>query len=696
MRVSYQWLKDYLPHLPPPARTAELLTLKSFSVERQERLGSDTVLDVEIFPNRPDALSHEGIARELAVITGSELTLSHPPALTAPKLSPRQLALTISAKSAVPRYSALLVEGITIAPSPSWMQERLAAVGVRPVNNVVDITNYIMLECGQPLHAFDYEKIEGRVFKIREAKEGEKLITLDETERILPKGAIVVEDKKGLMDLAGIMGGMRSGVASDTYTILLHAIALDGSRIRAVERALGMRTEASLRYAYGVDPEGTWRALERAGGLLMELCGKDVRVKAKIDLYPKPAPAHAIPFSAERASSLLGVAVTAEYAGEVLTRLGCRIESRKGAMHVHPPSYRPDLVLEEDLIEEVGRIYGYDKIPAAFPEAALIPPARNDRLWWEDMVRDILVGAGFTELMQYVFTGKSQTEAHYPRASLLALKNPVSDEKYYLRPTLIFGVLQVIAQHIHTAKHLAVFEIGNVFHRGQEKTVHGAVEESPRCVFALAHTGGGREGDEFYEARGVLDMLTGKLGIADFYLREFGAVSSRSSAKAAGAHTTPRTLWHPSRSAEIHVGETVVGCIGEIHPALLAQYKIPFRVAVGDLGLHELFQFSVEDLRYKVYSKYPSAIRDVSVLVPPRTKAEDVLNIIEHTGGEHVRDVDLFDLYAGPELPEGRKSFAFHIVYQSDERTLMDAEVDESFRKVISALENCGWEVRKG
>ncbi|MBI4128410.1 MAG: phenylalanine--tRNA ligase subunit beta [Parcubacteria group bacterium] len=686
MLVSYQWLKEYVRDMPSPEKLQDLLTRHSFEVSGMPSVGDDTVFSIDVLPNRADALSHRGIAREIAAITATNVALPNPPQMKIPKMRVRDLRVEDATKSGVLRYTALYIEGLHVGPSPEWMQKRLAASGVRPLNVIVDVTNYAMLDTGQPFHAFDYAKIQGKLLRIRGARKGEKMTTLDGESRELPPGALIIEDKKQIIDLAGIMGGAESAVDGATNAIVLQAAVFDPARIRQTEKEMHHRTEASFRYGYGVDPELAPQRLCAAAELLLRCGGPDARIQGIIDQYPRPQRPRVISVSLENTSRLLGMPIEAKRAEGILTRLGCDVEINGDMMAVRPPSFRKDLAIPEDISEEIGRIEGYEKIPAVFPIASLIPPTLNASFLWEEKIRDILVGSGLTEVIQYAFVGKEDAERFYPLQKLLRLRNPASDDKYYLRPNLVFGMVDLVKRNMRTQTDFAVFEIGRAFERSLARHAPYPIQEGMRCVFMFAHHDKKDSPRAFYEAKGTLELLLQRLGIADFVLREASATSKDISQHA---------FWHQSRGAEVRVNDTHVGFIGEIHPSLLAHHKIPMRVAMCDLAIETLLPFATEDVRYKIYSRYPSAVRDISVLVPVRTKVEDVLNIMEASGGELVRDIDLFDLYEGSNLPTGRKSMAFHIVYQSDERTLTDEEVDRLQQRMMRLLEKNEWEVRK-
>ncbi len=656
MLFSYNWLQEFFKtKLPGPEKLAELLAFHVFECEGIAKHENDYILDVSILPQRGDCLSHEGIAREISAITKQpleELPLS-PIKIQKGILKP--LKVSIAASRFVQRYSALVVEGVTIGPSPQWLKERLIELGVNSINNVVDITNFVMLELGQPLHAFDYQKIHGEVMTIRESKAGQAIELLDDNEISLQKGALVIEDFKGVIDLAGIKGGKATGITKSTKHIVLQAAVFDRQKIYQTKKALGYGTQAADMYAHGVDPYLTIKALERAFYLLLKFGGgKPVQL---IDIYPAKKAQKSITFSSGVIEKLLGIKITDKEIKAILESLGFLMSGTK----VKVPTWRQDVSLPEDLIEEVGRIYGYHNIEPAFPQALIVPPETNMGFFWQEQIRDIFREAGFTEAYNYSFVSKDSVLS---ADGVVELENPISEDFEYLRPNLLCNLLKNIElnQKTFSGKDIRIFEIGKVF----EKTSKG-IEEYTKIGGALSSSGGA-----FYEMKGVTDLFLSRLGIKNVWYNE-----NKQAEKSASVII----------SQDLPTGKAgkEIGILQEISP----------HVAAFEIDFDAVVEHALEEREYQPPSKFPAALRDIALLVPRAVKVKNLLNVIKKAGGELVADIDLFDTYEGKGVPEGKRSFAFHIVYQSKERTLKNEEVDLLQKNIVKGLEeNEEWKVR--
>jgi len=486
MRFSYNWLQSFFEKkLPKADELAELLTMHSFEVEKVEKKGGDYIFDIDILPNRAhDCLSHLGVAREIAALTNSKLSAKGGPASGGknPK-GPLQVKVD---KTLCPRYTAYVIEGVKITESPNWIKERLASMDQKPINNVVDVTNYIIWELGQPLHAFDFDKIKGASMNIRLSKQGEKLETLDGAKHDLGGDAIIIEDGGRIIDLAGIKGGANTQVDNST-TIIFQAAIFEPSRIRKAAKKLGIRTDAAVRYMHGFDRELPPQALERAMALLAETNPK-AKIVQKIDIHPNPAKPKRVAVETRYVNSLLGIDISKKMMQQTLGRLGFGLPSLSGGFTmkdlggkftVTVPSYRLDINIQEDIVEEIGRVYGYENITQDSPRGVLITPRRNEQVFWRSRARDILAGFGFSEVYNYSLLSKTQVKDY--TFGLLAVANPISDEFQYLRPYLVHGVLKNIASNARYFDSIKVFEIGKVFFQ-EEKD---AVEEQNQAMILL-------------------------------------------------------------------------------------------------------------------------------------------------------------------------------------------------------------------
>jgi len=725
MKFSYNWLQSFFKKkLPAPKKLAELLTLhfaevegmkvnenkssfSSFAIARVKE-GKDFTLDIDVRPNRAgDCFSHLGIAREIAAILNFKL---HPP-ISEPKEEKKIKAkdivsVEVKHKWACSRYTARVITDVKVDSSPVWLKERLKTCGLRPINNIVDIANYVMLETGQPLHAFDGGKLEGNKIIIRFAKEKEKITTLDEQKFDLDPEILVIADEKKPVGIAGIKGGKIPEIDKKTKIVVLESANFNPQIIRQGSKKLNLKTDASLRFEHGVDPNLTEFAVNRAG-LLIQKLAKGKVAKGTVDIYSKKVLPRRIRLDLNYLKSLLGIEIPKNKAIAILKKLGFNVQpSASGILTVIVPTFRLDVSIPEDLIEEIARIFGYDKIPSVFPIAALIPPKRNLDIFWEDISKNILKEAGFTESYNYSFVSEKDKNI-FGGNNLIELENPLSQDFKYLRPSLIPNLLKNVQKNQKKFEKIKIFELGKIFRNNKGKP------EEKRILTAVI------SGNEFYQLKGVTDTLLNKLGISNVWYAEHSAhLPERSEGREMNEvqRTTPRpakrgsaydeyqptpeesktSTWHLKKSAEIKVDNEEIGFLGEISPKILTDLKIEDKVCVFDLDFEKLSRLASEETIYRPISRFPAAIRDIAILTPRQVRVEEVLNEIETAGGEILRDVDLFDIYEGEELPGGKKNLAFHLIYQAKDRTLSSKEIDEIHNKIIKTLEkNPEWQVRK-
>lgn len=674
MIFSYNWLKDYIKgNLPRPEKLAELLTMKAFEVKEVRKSGGDFVLDIDVLPNRgPDCFSHLGIARECAAITN--LVFRGPTSVKTNRgrTSASFVSVEVRGKGTCSRYTARVVQEVKVGTSPKWLKDRLGVCGLRPINNIVDIMNYVMLETGQPLHAFDGGKLEGKKIIVRFAKEGEKIITLDEKKYDLNDDVLVIADAKKPIAIAGIKGGKSPEITKSTKIVVIESANFNPGVIRRGSKSLGLKTDASLRFEHGIDPNLTEFAINRAGCLIQKIAGGNM-AKGLIDVYPQKIYPKRIRLNLDYVKSLLGLEIPQREIKKILITLGMKCNaSRPRYIEVEVPTRRLDITIPEDLIEEIARIYEYEKISATFPIAALIPPKRNEDLFWEDISKNTLKEAGFTEVYNYSFIGEVEARIFgYTQKELFELENPMTREQKFLRPSLIPNLLKNVERNIKHIQEIKIFELGKAFEKtsGEKRNLTGLIV-----------------GDGFYQLKGVIDLLLQGLGISNIWYDSYRPTPERSK----------KSFWHPKKCAEIKTNHEEIGFLGEISPKILGNLEIPAKVVVFDLDFEKLQKLTSEEHEYRPISRFPSAIRDLAVLVPRLTGVEEVLNKIETAGGLLVRDVDLFDIYEGEELPEGKKNLAFHIIYQAEDKTLTSKEVDAVHQKIIKTLEeNPEWQVRK-
>ncbi|MEW6446728.1 MAG: phenylalanine--tRNA ligase subunit beta [Bacillota bacterium] len=636
----------------------------------------DVVLELDLTPNRGDCLSILGIAREAATLYDLELKM--PPVLPSVKGNPdSHIEIEIAAPELCGRYACRIFRSVQTGPAPLWIQTRLRLAGMRPVNNIVDITNYVMLELGQPLHAFDYETLRGGKIIVRRAKPGEVLVSLDGVRRELSPEDLVIADTERAVAVAGVMGGLDTEVTSATEMVLLESANFSPRSIRRTARALGLRSEASLRFEKGVNIEGTVLAADRAAWLV-EGTGAGRAVPGVVDCYPVPPQPRTVVVRPGKLEEILGVPLPREKALNWLERLGFAVREHGEEWVISVPAFRPDVGIEEDIVEEVARIYGYDQVPSTLPFGETTPGRRSPLDTFLRRVSDFLAGFGFNEVVTYsfinpVFFDRMRLPVNDPLRNAIRLKNPISEEQSVLRTMLLPGLLEVLARNAsRRVENAAVYELGRVFYpRG--------VEELPeeRLKLGLAVMGKGPRGWEhparemdFFYLKGIVEALFRGTGVKE-------------------AVFTPLTDYpslHPGRAARILAGPGEVGFIGELHPDVLDAFDITNRAVVAEFDLTALFA-ARKAATFVELPRFPGVTRDVSFLLPEEVSAAAVAEAIKTAAGDLLRTLELFDVYQGPKLPEGTRSLAFSMLFQAEDRTLTDEEVTSRVDAVIGKLE---------
>ena len=681
MVFSYNWLQSFFKRkLPTPEKLADLLSGHFAEVEEIRKENKDFVLDIDVRPNRAgDCFSHLGIAREIAAILNCKLEIKNSQLIEDRNLKAKDFVrVDVKNREACPRYTARVIVEVKVGPSPKWLQERLKVCGLRPINNIVDIANYAMLESGQPLHAFDGEKLEGETIIVRFAKKGEKITTLDEEKYDLDNDILVIADLKTPLAIAGIKGGKKAEITDRTKIVVLESANFNQRVIRRGSKKIDLKTDASWRFEHGIDSNLTEIAINQATRLIQEIAGGKI-TQGLVDFYPKKVLPKKIKLDFDYVEGLLGVKIPLGEIKNILKKLDFKIDEKRShqinQILVEVPTFRLDISIPEDLIEEIGRIYGYEKIPSVFPTAALIPSERNLDIFWEDIVKNILKEAAFTEVYNYSFISEkdiSLYQFNQSKSQVLEIENPTSADYQYLRPSLIPNLFKNVATNQNFFKEIRIFELGKVF---QNKKLR-----EKRMLTGLI------TGDKFFEAKGVIDLLLTKLGISNFWYDEYKPTPEESKL----------SIWKTKKCAEIKIDHEEIGFLGEISSKILETLKINDKVVVFDIDFEKLSKLSSEETIYRPISRYPAAIRDIAILVPGDVLVEEVLNKIEIAGGPLIRDIDLFDIYEGEELPGGKKNLAFHIIYQAEDRTLSPKEIDEIQEKIIKTLEEeQEWEVRK-
>ena len=629
----------------------------------------DVIFDLDITPNRPDCLSVIGVAREVAALTGKKINLSEASYEEASPPIEKQVSIEIKAPDLCPRYSASLITGIKIADSPPWMQERLIACGMRPINNIVDVTNYVMLEYGEPLHAFDYNQLRGKKIIVRRAGEGEIMVTLDGVKRTLSSQTLVIADEERAVAIAGVMGGADSEVTGETTAILLEAANFNPASIYNTGNTLGLPSEARLRFERGISPGLTIPALKQATQLIARLSGGKA-AKGIIDVYPGKPERKPIMLSTAKVRDILGVEFTPEQIEKALTSLGFEVKPSGPDFRVTAPYWRSDISLVEDLIEEIARIIGYERIPITMLSEPLPRQNPDPIINLKREVRRSLTGYGFQEVINYSLTSLELINKLLLKPlEVVRLANPMTADQEYLRPSLRPNLLPALAANRrHEAGSIRLFELGRVYQPRAKD-----LPSEPEIVCGLLSGPksepswrGGEEAVDFFETKGVVEGLLSQLGIeANF---EAGDDDSL----------------HPSRQAAVVIGGKRVGIFGELHPKVTEAFELSGAVYLIEINLTALLPFTLGHRLYQPIPRFPAVVRDIALIVDAGVNNSQVRDII--TGFSLVSQVALFDLYTGGQLPKGKKSLAYRITFQSPSQTLTDDEVNKVLEKILAKL----------
>lgn len=632
---------------------------------------SDTVIEFDLTPNRSDCLSVIGIAREVAAILG--VPLNYPEVKLPSGETPIEefASVTIEVPDHCPRYAARLVTEVHIAPSPFWLRDRLNSVGLRAINNVVDVTNFVLMETGQPLHAFDFDRLAEHRIVVRTAKEGQIFTTLDGTERNLTDEALMICDGKGPVALAGIMGGLESEIEDDTTRVLIESAYFNPITIRRTAKRLGLSTESSHRFERGVDPEGIVRALDRAAQLMVQMGGGKLAAGV-IDVYPRPIPERVIELSVDRTNRLLGTGLSRDAIISHLESIEFEVEVLdEDRLKVAPPTCRVDIERPEDLMEEVARLSGYNKIPTTQPVSHVVAKEQEKRLRVRDLLRHVLAGCGFSEIVTYSFIGEDACDRllladNDPRRRMVSIVNPLTEELGVMRTSLLPGLLTTMFRNsTQRNENLRIFELGRIF----LKTGHDELPEEVEMISGLwtgaKHNSTWNVQEEklgFYDIKGIVDTLCAALNIPHVSFRAL---------KGPG-----HPYLRPGHAAEVYSGKKSVGTVGEVTGQVLHNFELKQPAYCLDLNFEEVVCLCFEEIRAKPISRFPATARDIALIVDDAVEAQSVLDFIEGLGQELIDGVEIFDVYKGSPIPARKKSMALRLTYRSFERNLTDSEVN--------------------
>ena len=656
------------PGLPLGQPVFEALGLKDFQIE------------IGLTPNRPDCLSVVGVAREVAALCGQKLKLPVSQISEAADSIEQQASVVIENSEGCPRYAARMIKNIKIGPSPDWMVRRLEAVGMRSINNVVDVTNYVMMELGHPLHAFDFRFLQGQKIVVKSAQQDEKFKTLDNQEHSLTADDLMICDGQQSVALAGVMGGLDSEVKDNTDTILLEAAYFNPTMIRRTSKRYGLHTESSHRFERGADIDMIPVALDRAASLIAELAGGQV-LSGIIDIYPRQLDPVILEISATKAKNLLDIPVDCDNIQKMFESIGLQTQTGNcsDCLQVKVPSFRPDLEREVDLIEEVARLYGYDQIPVTMPVGtvdAQLPPLRQ---LLQKTLRQAIVAAGFSEAMNYSFVAADSLEkigvtAADSRSVQVKILNPLSEDQSVMRTSLVPSLLETVARNLnYRSSDLSLFELRPIFLTQPENG------QSSEPLSLTAIMSGQREPEgwsqssaavDFYDIKGVVEKILAKVNIDNV---SFDANVSQ-------------PYLHPGKSCRLMFGKQLLGFLGEIHPEVLTRFAIDQPVYLFELDVESIIATAGTHAQFKPLSRFPDVKRDSALLLDEAISADQVMDIVNRSKVRFVESATIFDLYTGKGVPAGKKSLAIRVCYRDLEKTLTEVEVSKSHDKLVRSL----------
>ena len=685
MLCSAQELKLDLEKLPEEQKTGIFILPSDtpVGIPAKDVLGlNDVVLEFELTANRADCFSVFGLVREIAAITGNK---PHFPEIKVNEDDNTKLNDIFSVEIADPdlcsRFSTRMLKNVKIGPSPEWMQQRLEGAVIRSINNVVDVTNFVMIELGHPMHAYDYDKITGKKLIARRAIEGEELHTLDDTSRKAKGEMLVIADSEKAAGLAGIMGGFETEITDTTTTVVLESADFYGPCIRRTARACGLSSEASGRFERGVDSETTIKALDRAAQLLQEM-GACTVCEGIVDVYPNPKQANYVTFTPEQINNHLGTNIAKDVMLNIITSVGFDVtKDENDEITVKVPSWRNDVTCMADISEEIARLHGFDKIKSTLPNGVSMQGTQSAKQTFIDKVKASLSSQGLYETISFALTNeetfnKLNIPQDSPLRKAVPIMNPLSDEYPLVRTTLLSSIFDNLARNLARKNDdVALFEVGSVFF---PKAL--PVTELPDEVVKIAGAITGRRNAQgwnqandmvdFYDAKGIIEELLANLRVTRYTVE-------------AGTHYA----MHPGKTALFKKGRDVIATVGEVHPAVLSAYGITKPVYIFELDATTVMKYMAKDLKYKALPKYPATSRDLAMLVDVDVNAADIEKAMTKAAGQNLTQITLFDVYTGKQVEEGKKSLAFSLTFQSNDKTLTDAEIDPAIEKIVTKLQ---------
>ena len=645
----------------------------------------DTVYEFELTANRADCFSMIGLSREFGIMTNQKALF--------PVIMVNETGASIEGKASViieandlcTRFTSRLVTNVTIEPSPLWMQNRLRNSGIRPINNVVDVTNYVMLELGQPMHAYDYDCVADHTLIARRAKAGETLITLDGNERELDESMLIIADTKGPIGVAGVMGGLTSEVTDKTTNVLFEAAVFNGPSIRRTSKALGMRSEASGRFERGVNHKYTAYAIDRAAQLLQQICPSCKVSVGVIDVYPEPVEQRTVTFTAEQINDYLGTSIEKDRMIDILTKLEFGITESGDTIEALVPTWRDDVTGMPDIAEEVARIVSYDNIAPTIPVAVLSSGGMTPKKALTKEVTHYLAHAGLSQIITFSFMHKDGlTNMMLPegdsRYTAIPILNPISEEFPYMRTTLVPAVIEAAKRNIaQQNKDLWLFETANVYEPKALPLTEVPHERPMACGIMMgkvteAAWNQAQRDTDFYDVKGVVDGLLAKLGLTEFDIQP-----------------STESYYHPGVSAHYTINGVTIANYGELHPQAVKNFDLPGKVYMFEIDLEAVLSITVSAFRYKSFSKFPGTSRDLAIVAPVSVASGEIIDLIKENGGDYLESVSIFDVYEGEHIEAGYRSLAYNLQFRSMEGTLNDEDIDGAIQAIIDALatKNC-------
>ena len=646
---------------------------------------NDTVYEFELTANRADCFSMVGLSREFGIMTNQKALFPVIMVNENGESIEGKASVAIEAHDLCTRFTSRLVTNVTIEPSPLWMQNRLRNSGIRPINNVVDVTNYVMLELGQPMHAYDYDCVADHTLIARRAKAGETLTTLDGNERELNESMLIIADTKGPIGVAGVMGGLTSEVTDKTTNVLFEAAVFNGPSIRRTSKALGMRSEASGRFERGVNHKYTAYAIDRAAQLLQQICPSCKVSVGVIDVYPEPVEQRTVTFTAEQINDYLGTSIEKDRMIDILTKLEFGITESGDTIEALVPTWRDDVTVMPDIAEEVARIVSYDNIAPTIPVAVLSSGGMTPKKALTKEVTHYLAHAGLSQIITFSFMHKDGlTNMMLPegdnRYTAIPILNPISEEFPYMRTTLVPAVIEAAKRNIaQQNKDLWLFETANVYEPKALPLTEVPHERPMACGIMMgkvteAAWNQAQRDTDFYDVKGVVDGLLAKLGLTQFDIQP-----------------SSESYYHPGVSAHYTVNGVTIANYGELHPQVVKNFDLSGKVYMFEIDLEAVLSITVPPFRYQSFSKFPGTSRDLAIVAPVSVTSGEIVALIKEHGGEYLESVSIFDVYEGEHIEAGYRSLAYNLQFRSMEGTLNDEDIDGAIQAIIDALatKNC-------